>query len=126
MQELVSTVAPRRQKPLRLIAARAGVEVPSLVDCCAALASSILLIISFPNFSLWPLAWVSLAPMLIVIARRPAPFGSFILAWITGSVFFYGSCYWLTYSMVHFGKLAPWLSYSLLAPGALILGLFPA
>jgi apolipoprotein N-acyltransferase len=41
-------------------------------------------------------------------------------------VFFYGSGYWLTYSMIHYGGLSPWLAYLLLVPAALILGLFPA
>lgn len=41
-------------------------------------------------------------------------------------VFFYGSCDWLTYSMINYGHLPRWLAYLLLIPGALLLGLFPA
>jgi len=48
------------------------------------------------------------------------------LGWIFGTVFFYGSCYWLTYSMIHFGGIPAWLAYLLLLPGAVLLGAFPA
>ena len=47
-----------------------------------------------------------------------------ILGWVTGSVFFYASCYWLTYSMIHYGGLPVIVAYLLLIPGALIVGVF--
>lgn len=67
-----------------------------------------------------------MTPLLLTLARRPSPLRAFVLGWLTGTVFFYGSCYWLTYSMIHFGNLPAWLAYLLLIPGALVLGLFPA
>ncbi len=45
--------------------------------------------------------------------------------WITGAVFFYGSCYWLTYSMIHYGGISRWTAYLLLAPAPIFVGLFP-
>jgi apolipoprotein N-acyltransferase len=84
------------------------------------------LILSFPDFGLWPLAWLALTPLLLAIAKRPASGRAFILGWLAGTVFFYGSCYWLTYSMIHYGGLSPWLAYLLLVPGAVIVGVFPA
>jgi len=48
-----------------------------------------------------------------------------MLGWAAGTVFFYGSCYWLTYSMIHYGGLPPVLAYLLLIPGALVVGIFP-
>jgi apolipoprotein N-acyltransferase len=47
------------------------------------------------------------------------------LGWLFGSVFFFGSCHWLTYSIIHFGGFSPWLAYPMLVPGALVLGIFP-
>lgn len=91
-----------------------------------ATASALLLILSFPNFSLHFLAWIALAPLLVTVARRPAPYSSFILGWFTGTLFFYATCYWLTYSMIHYGGLPSWLAYLLLAPAAIVVGLFPA
>ena len=85
------------------------------------------MIFSFPDFNMWPLAWVGLVPLLIVIARKPqATTRAFLLGWITGTLFFYGSCYWLTYAMVRYGGIPAWVAYPLLMPGALVVGLFPA
>src|SRR5689334_8949806 len=99
-------------------------QVASRVEWGAAGVTTLLLIVSFPNFELYPLAWIALVPLLVVIARRPAPLKAFILGWATGFVFFYATCYWLTYSMIHYGGLPTVLAYLLLIPGALVVGLF--
>ena len=99
---------------------------PSLADCGVALVSAVLLIVSFPDFNLAPLAWIALVPLLLVVARKPRPWPCFYLGWIFGTVFFYGSCYWLTYPMIHTGGLSPWVAFPLLLPGALVVGFFPA
>ncbi len=96
-----------------------------LSDWLIALSSSVLLILAFPDFELWPLAAVGLIPLLIVVAQRPKPWRSFFLGWLTGTVFFYGSCYWLTYSMIHYGGVPTWLAYLLLIPVPVVVGLFP-
>jgi apolipoprotein N-acyltransferase len=126
MQNAVSTATRVESGWKSAITSRARIEAPTIPEWCAALATSILLILSFPNFDLFPLAWLSLAPLLVVIARRPAPARAFILGGVAGTVFFYGSCYWLTYSMIQYGGLSPWIAYLLLVPGVLIVGLFPA
>ena len=100
-------------------------QFPTRVEWAAAAATAILLILSFPKFELWFLAWIALVPLLVVIARRPAPAKAFLLGWAAGSAFFYGSCYWLTYSMIHYGGLPTIVAYLLLIPGALVVGLFP-
>src|SRR6185295_10177432 len=46
------------------------------------------------------------------------------LGWATGSVFFYVTCYWLTYSMIHYGGVPTVVAYLLLIPGALVIGVF--
>ncbi len=106
--------------------ARVRSQSPSLTACSVALLSAVLLIISFPNFDLWPLAWIGLVPLLVIVARDPRPWPSFLLGWLFGTVFFYGSCYWLTYSMIHTGGISPVLAYPLLLPGAIVVGIFPA
>src|SRR3569832_2797596 len=90
----------------------------------AAAASALLLIFSFPSFELYPLAWIAVVPLLVVIARRPAPLRAFILGWAVGTVFFYATCYWLTYSMIHYGGLPAALAYSLLIPPTVVVGIF--
>jgi len=121
----VSATSRQRNSWLRTIASRTHVETPVLVDWIAAVATSLLLILSFPNFELAPLAWVGLIPLLVVIARRPNPVRALILGWTAGTLFFYGSCYWLTYSMIQYGGLPTVVAYLLLIPGAIVVGLFP-
>src|SRR5215211_8360533 len=99
-------------------------QVVSREEWGAAGATTLLLILSFPNFELYPLAWIALVPLLVVIARRSSQLTAFILGWAAGSVFFYVTCYWLTYSMIHYGGLPAVLAYLLLIPGALVVGVF--
>ena len=84
-----------------------------------------LLVLSFPDFNLWPLAWVALVPLLLSVVRGGRPLGAFLLGWGMGTLFFYLSCYWLTHAMIHFGGIPAWLAYPLLLPAPLITGLFP-
>ena len=93
-------------------------------DWGAAAASALLLILSFPNFEFYLLAWIALVPLLVVIAQRPSRLRAFILGWAVGSVVFYVTCYWLTFSMIHYGGLPTALAYLLLVPGALVVGVF--
>src|SRR5260370_7167159 len=86
---------------------RARAEAPTISEWGAALASSFLLILSFPNFDLSILAWVGLIPLLIAVARRPAPGRAFLLGWVTGTVFFYASPYCPTPPITHSSRLSP-------------------
>ena len=129
MPEVIPTPSQEAHKnsgPLSLFSTRLHSEIPSLADCGVALISAALLVVSFPDFNLWPLAWIALVPLLLVVARRPRPLRCFYLGWLFGTVFFYGSCYWLTYSMIHTGGISPWVAFPLLLPGALLVGIFPA
>lgn len=99
--------------------------VVSRAEWAAAGASTLLLILSFPDFDFHFLAWIALVPLLVVIARRPQPLPAFLLGWATGTVFFYTTCHWLTYSMIHYGGLPAPVAYLLLVPGALVIGIFP-
>ena len=90
----------------------------------AAAASALLLILAFPNFEYYQLAWIGLVPLLVVIGRRPSPLRAFILGWAVGSAFFYVTCYWLTYSMIHYGGVPTVVAYLLLVPAALVVGVF--
>ena len=100
-------------------------QLPTRVEWAGAATTAILLILSFPDFEFSFLAWVALVPLMVVIARRPSPAKALLLGWAAGSAFFYGSCYWLTYSMIHYGGLPTLLAYVLLMPGALVVGTFP-
>ena len=98
---------------------------PTLPEWAAAGATALLLVLSFPNFELFFLAWIALVPLLIVIARRPSPVRALILGWAVGTVFFYTTCYWLTYSMIHYGGVPTIVAYVLLLLPTIVVGLFP-
>jgi apolipoprotein N-acyltransferase len=126
MQDAVSTATRPGEESATALSARAGVEASTITDYGLAILSALLLVLSFPDIDLWPLAWVGLVPLMVVIARGPAPRRAFLCGWLVGTAFFYSSCYWLTYSMIHYGGISAWLAYTLLVPGALLVGLFPA
>ena len=129
MEDVFSTpsqVHPGIAARLSRFAAAVRSEAPSLGDCGAALISSALFILAFPDFELWTLAWIGLVPLLLIVARDTRPWRCFLLGWLFGTVFFYGSCYWLTYSMIHFGGIPTLLAFLLILPGAAVLGVFPA
>jgi len=125
MQDVVSGRPPLAAQRLADTAARRYEQSPALIDFGAVTLSAVLLVLSFPDFNLWPLAWCALAPLLVVIAINKGRWRPFFLGWVFGTVFFYGSCYWLTYSMIHTGGISPWIAFPLLLPGAVLLGIFP-
>jgi apolipoprotein N-acyltransferase len=125
MQDAINLGVPLRARVWKSLG-RVRAFAPARVEAALAVLSSVLLILSFPDFDLWPLAWVGLVPLLLAVARKPQPRIAFVLGWMTGTLFFYGSCYWLAYSMIRYGRLPAVVSYLLLVPGALTLGLFPA
>jgi apolipoprotein N-acyltransferase len=129
MQQVLSTpprVTRERAGRFSGFATRVRSEAPSLAQCGASIVSAVLLVLSFPDFNFWPLAWVALIPLLLLVAQPTNLRRPFILGWLFGTVFFYGSCYWLTYSMIHTGGISAWLAFPLLLPGAVLMGIFPA
>ena len=126
MRETVSAdagVGARRR--LGLVPARARAAVPTLAEAFCAAAAALLLLLAFPDFDAWPLAWVALTPLLYQIARSPRTAPSFVSGWLTGTLFFYASCHWLTYPMIRYAGFPAPLAYVLLLPAAAAGGLFP-
>jgi apolipoprotein N-acyltransferase len=128
VQTAVSLDAPTATGKRRREKFRAGARlcVPARPQSALAVLSAFLLVLSFPDFNLWPLAWVGLVPLLVAVVRVPRARQAFVLGWAWGALFFYGSCWWLTHSMIHYGGLPRPLAYALLVPIVVIVGLFPA
>src|ERR671916_564845 len=103
MQQVVSSAARVPASRWLRVTSRMRAEAPSRTEWALAGVSTSLLIFSFPNFDSYYLAWIGLIPLLLAIARRPSPGRALILGWAMGTVFFYATCYWLTYSMIHYG-----------------------
>jgi apolipoprotein N-acyltransferase len=125
MQQVVSSSAVVPSARWLRITSRARLEAPTLREWMLTAISTGLLILSFPNFDIYLLAWIGFVPLLLAVARRPSPGRALLLGWCLGTVFFYVTCYWLTYSMIHYGGLPTIVAYLFLVPGALVVGVFP-
>ncbi|MEO8433534.1 MAG: apolipoprotein N-acyltransferase [Pyrinomonadaceae bacterium] len=126
MLGVVSSDVTARAAGSAILRPGANALTSRILETATALFSAVLLILSFPGFELWPLAWVGLTPLLYQIARRPHARSAFILGWFWGILFFYGSCYWLTYSMIRYGHINARISYALLLIPVMLVALFPA
>jgi apolipoprotein N-acyltransferase len=125
MEDVLTLDAPVRLRRLKKLLAGARSCAPTRAEAALSILSAALLVCSFPDFNLWPLAWVALVPLLIAIARGAQQGRAFLSGWLMGTLFFYGSCYWLTHAMVRYGGIPSWVAFLLLVPGPLIAGLFP-
>jgi len=88
-----------------------------------ALASAALLILTFPRFQLTWLAPVALAPLLYAAARELRPFRRFLLGWAAGTVFWFGVCYWIQYTLAYYGGVGNFVGWLLLFLFAIVKGL---
>ncbi len=125
MSEAPAVDAPEEARaPLLLTFIRTS--APSLTQVGLTSLSAVLLALSFPNFELWWLAWIGLTPLLYAVASTSRIRSAFVLGLIWGAVFFYGTCWWLTYPMIHYGGVSAWLAYLLLLLPIILVAVFPA
>src|SRR5260370_15423242 len=104
MHDAVAAQAPNRKLPPPLLA-RVRANIPTFADASLAVASGLLLVLSFPDFDLWWLAWIGLTPLLVAVGRTRKAASALCLGWLWGTIFFYGTCWWLTYPMIHYGPI---------------------
>lgn len=108
-----------------------GLLLPSWQNALLSIISAILLTLTYPNFDLWYLAWFVLVPFFWAIDRESGSVGRcFVLGWLFGTVFFFGTCWWLTFAPITYAAF-PWaLAYFLLlcvtAAAGLSIGIFAA
>ncbi|HZT59039.1 MAG TPA: apolipoprotein N-acyltransferase [Pyrinomonadaceae bacterium] len=127
MQEAVSLDATRGARSrLTRLASLARAATPTLAEASLAALSALLLLFAFPDFGLWPLAWVAFVPLLFVIARRPRAPQSLVTGWLAGTIFFYASCHWLTFPMIRYAGIPSPVAHTLLLLPALAGGAFTA
>jgi len=101
--------------------------LPSWKNVLLAVVAAILLILAFPDFEYWFLAWFALVPLLWAVDReKESAAKSFVLGWIFGIVFFFGTCWWLTFAPITYAGFPVLLAYFLLFCATLVVGLFPA
>jgi apolipoprotein N-acyltransferase len=71
----------------------------------AGAVSGALLVLSLPKPDLYPLAWIALVPLLAVLATTSVA-RAVLSSYIAGVIFFSGTCYWITETMVIYGGLS--------------------
>lgn len=102
-------------------------KLPSPLNIGLAILSAILLILAFPGFEFWFCAWFALIPLFFAVNKeKNSLLASFIIGWIFGITFFFGTCWWLTFAPITYAKFPVALAYFLLFCATLIVGLFPA
>ena len=125
MHDAAAAQAPNR-KLLPQSLTRVRASVPTLAEASLAIASALLLVLSFPDFDLWWLAWIGLVPLLVIMTGTPKAGRAFLLGWLWGVIFFYGTCWWLTYPMIHYAHIGAPLAYLLVLLPVMFVALFPA
>jgi apolipoprotein N-acyltransferase len=105
-----------------------------------ALISSVLQILVFPNVNLYFLCWIAMAPLLYALLRGRGGEGElfdsegrslrpftlwqgFLIAWMSGIVWYLGTCYWIYPVMNGYGKLAAPVAALITAGYCIIMGM---
>ncbi|HLA96356.1 MAG TPA: apolipoprotein N-acyltransferase [Pyrinomonadaceae bacterium] len=102
-------------------------RLPDWKNALLALASAVLLILAFPDFEYWPLAWIALVPLMWAVERvKDSAAKAFVLGWIFGTAFFFGTCWWLTFAPITYAGFPAILAYGLFFFVAAAAGIFPA
>ena len=100
--------------------------VPGWRNALLALLSAGLLVLAFPPFELWFTAWFALVPLLWAVEREKDSIGrSFVLGWLFGNVFFFGTCWWLTFAPITYAGFPAPLAYFLLFCVTSVAAVFP-
>lgn len=100
--------------------------LPSWENALLAVVSAFLLILAFPPFEYWFTAWFAFVPLLLAVEREKSVVRSFIIGWLFGILFIYGTCWWLTFAPITYAGFPPVLAYLLMLVVAAIVGLFSA
>ena len=75
-----------------------------MLNLALALATAVLLILTFPGFDFAVLAVVALTPLLVAMAREPSALRRLLIGEAAGIVYWCGTCYWIQFVLnVHGG-----------------------
>jgi apolipoprotein N-acyltransferase len=98
--------------------------MPSILeDLLLAAGSGLLTAAAFAGIGLFPLAWICLLPLLVVLSRR-GPALSFLFSWLSGVIFYGVLLCWIPAVPHHYGKLSKGFSLVIYLVLILVLGLF--
>ncbi len=87
--------------------------------------SGIMVVLSFPVFDIYQLAWIAFIPLLLSLWNDNFK-QSFISGFIFGATYFFGTLYWIYHSINHYGGLSFFASIAIVLLLCCYLSLFPA
>ncbi len=87
--------------------------------------SGILIVLSFPFFDFYPLAWVAFVPLFLSLWGKH-PSEAFSEGFFFGLISFFGSLYWIYHSINHYGNLSFVTSILVVLLLCCYLSLYPA
>ena len=90
-----------------------------------AVASGVLLALSFPKFGHGLVAWVALVPLLVALAGAQGTSHGFRLGYLAGAVSSLGIVYWTSLVVVQYGGLSMPMGIAVMVLLCLALALFP-
>lgn len=79
--------------------------LPPLTRLALALAAGLLEVFTFPKLGWSWLAWIALVPLLLAVVGVRSRRAAFLTGYLTGIVFFAGTCYWIYGVMRSYGGL---------------------
>jgi apolipoprotein N-acyltransferase len=91
-----------------------------------AIASGVLLALSFPRYGHGLVAWVALVPLLLALAGARSTGHGFRLGYLTGAVSSLGIVYWTSRVVVQYGGLTEPVGIAVMVLLCLALALFPS
>jgi apolipoprotein N-acyltransferase len=96
-----------------------------LMEYLPAVLSGILILLAFPVFDLYLLAWVAFIPFLLSLWKK-TPGEAFQAGFIFGIVYFFGTLYWIYHSINYYGGLSFVSSISVVLLLCCYLSIYPA
>ena len=96
-----------------------------LLPVLPAIASGILIALSFPSANLAPLAWIAFVPLLYSLWKKNGK-EAFWSGFVFGLVYFFGTLYWIYHSINYYGGLSFAVSICIVLLLCCYLALFPA
>ncbi len=95
------------------------------VEYLPAVLSGILIMLAFPTFDLYLLAWVAFIPFLVSLWKK-TPGEAFQAGFVFGIVYFFGTLYWINHSINYYGGLSLVSSLAVVLLLCCYLSLYPA
>ena len=96
-----------------------------LTDYLPALISGVLIVLAFPVFDLYLLAWVAFIPLLLSLWKK-SPGEAFQAGFVFGVVYFFGTLYWIYHSINFYGGVSFVASISIVLLLCCYLSIYPA